>query len=136
MQPYCWQRVWVNRVVKPRPGARAKGRLDTSPDTMLPAAAMRQVAVMTSSKSMPAPESRPGMTRIRYTMEQKVVHPPRISPPRVAPRWERRKNRSSCFISPHLLYCGKDVHSYEQDGQDVGDGGIFFPFPLTRLMAV
>ena len=55
---------------------------------------------------------------------------------RVVPRWERRKNPSSCFISPHLLYCGKDVHSYEQDCQDIGDRGIFLPFPMTRLMAV
>ena len=52
VQPYFWHRVWVNRVVKPRPGARAKGRLDTSPDRILPAAAIRQVAVMTCPKSI------------------------------------------------------------------------------------
>ena len=73
-------------MVKPRPGARAKGRLDTSPETMLPKAAMRQVAVMTWPKSIPTPESRPGMSRIRYTMEQKVVHPPLTSRPNVVPR--------------------------------------------------
>ena len=46
---------------------------------------MRQVAVITAEKSIPAPARMPGITATRYTVEQKVVQPPRTSPARVAP---------------------------------------------------
>ena len=40
--------IYWHQVVNPKPGARAKGRLDTSPDRMLPRAAVRQTALITA----------------------------------------------------------------------------------------
>lgn len=109
--------------------------LDQSPAAMLPRPAMRQVAVITAAKSIPAPDRTPGITAARYTVAKKVVQPPRTSPARVAPFSVRWKNVSNRFIPPPPYRAERTYMTTNMAARAQVTGGTFFRRPVTRAMA-